>query len=169
MIGKNVYMPVDAQKLYKALKEKGTSASKFSEQIGRNGSYIRNYLLNHKALNKSTVMLLNAVHGIDYDSIKPDKNEEAESKETVIPRDEKLSRFHEFLSELCACISNKYTTEAEMDCFMLQLNYIVCAFDGIGIDAIETIKSKLDIYGKPIISRDENGIIVRKFVEVQPE
>lgn len=160
------YMPVDAQKLYKALKEKGTSASKFSREIGWAGSYVKNSLLKNKGLRKSIIMLLKAIYNIDYDDIKSEEVKKEKNTFRTIPDDKKHSRFNSFMRELFEDILNKYTTASEIDKFMLQLNYIVKSMDDTGFDAISEIKSKLDIYGKPVISRNENGMIERKFVEV---
>lgn len=69
-------MPVDQQKLETELKRAGYSMQGFSNAIGRNGSYISAMVRKHKGLNKSAVMLLESVAGINYDSVKPDQKVE---------------------------------------------------------------------------------------------
>ncbi len=165
---KNV-MVVDKDKLIGALKTAGYSMESFSRAIGRNGSYIAAMVRKHNGINQSTIMLLESVANIKYKDIEAKEKRDNKLKYKVVPNDEKWSRFNEFLNELYTCIENKYTTVEEAEKFMLEMNYLVRSLDGMGFEFISDIKRKLDIYGVPIITPNEDGTVSRKFVDVEME
>lgn len=165
---KNV-MVVDKEKLINALRTAGYTMESFSRAIGRNGSYIAAMVRKHNGINQSTIMLLESVANIKYKDIEAKEKHKNELKYKVVPNNEKWSRFQEFINELFTCIKNKYTTVEEAERFMLEMNYLFRALDGMRFEFISDIKGKLDIYGVPIITHNEDGTISRKFVDVEME
>lgn len=161
---KNV-MSVDREKLILKLRESGFTMKSFSHTIGRNGSYVAAMVRKHNGINQSTVMLLESVANIKYDDIKSEEKQVTKECYRFIPDSEKDARFSEFLNEVLTSVSNTYVTVEEIDRFMLQLNFVVRAMDDMRLEPISEIKNKLDIYGVPIVHRNENGTIERKFME----
>lgn len=161
---KNV-MSVDKEKLILKLRESGFTMESFSRTIGRNGSYVAAMVRKHNGINQSTVMLLDSVANIKYDDIKSEEKQVTKKCSRFISDSEKNTRFGEFLNEVLTSVSNTYVTVEEMDRFMLQLNFVVKAMDGMRLEPISEIKNKLVIYGVPIVHRNENGTIERKFME----
>lgn len=97
--GKN--LPIDYDKLTRAIASRNLDCSKASRQMGFESGYLQN-VKRYRHLRKTSVLMLERMFGISYDEIKPDEPAAAVEAAPERPQDDMA----DMLKAIMAAIQN---------------------------------------------------------------
>lgn len=80
-------LPIDYDKLTRAIASRNLDGAKASRQMGFESGYIQN-VKRYQRLRKTSVLMLERMFGISYDEIKPDEPAAAVEAEPERPQDD---------------------------------------------------------------------------------